>query len=73
MAAAALDVVPQVLPPQAVLLRPVAYVTPTPGLARPPWSDVTLGREVTASGTPGPAAVREARSLLRAFNFPFRQ
>jgi alkylation response protein AidB-like acyl-CoA dehydrogenase len=48
-----------------VLLRPVAHVTPTPGLARPPWSDVTLGSEVTASGTPGPAAVQEARSLLR--------
>ena len=48
-----------------VLLRPIAQATPTAGLARPVWSDATLGADVTAQASPGAAAVEEAKSLLR--------
>jgi alkylation response protein AidB-like acyl-CoA dehydrogenase len=48
-----------------VLLRPVAQAVPVAGLARPAWSDVTLGDDVTARARPGAAAVDEAKSLLR--------
>jgi alkylation response protein AidB-like acyl-CoA dehydrogenase len=48
-----------------VLLRPIAEAVPTTGLARPMWSDVALGGEVTARVTAGAAAVEEAKLLLR--------
>jgi hypothetical protein len=48
-----------------VLLRPIAEAVPAPGLARPMWSDVALGGEVTARVTAGAAAVEEATMLLR--------
>jgi alkylation response protein AidB-like acyl-CoA dehydrogenase len=48
-----------------VVLRPIAVVTPTDGLARPVWSDVVLGAEVTATAAPGTDAVTAATSLLR--------
>jgi alkylation response protein AidB-like acyl-CoA dehydrogenase len=48
-----------------VLLRPIAQAVPVAGLARPPWSDVTLGDEITAWARPGAAAVEDAKSLLR--------
>jgi alkylation response protein AidB-like acyl-CoA dehydrogenase len=48
-----------------VLLRPIERAVPTAGLARPAWSDVTLGEDVAARAAPGTAAVEEARSLLR--------
>jgi hypothetical protein len=48
-----------------VLLRPIAEAVPAAGLARPMWSDVTLGGEVTARVTAGAAAVEEATLLLR--------
>jgi alkylation response protein AidB-like acyl-CoA dehydrogenase len=47
------------------LLRPIAEAVTTPGLARPMWSDVALGGEVTARVTVGAAAVEEAKLLLR--------
>jgi alkylation response protein AidB-like acyl-CoA dehydrogenase len=48
-----------------VLLRPIARAVPTAGLARPVWSDVTLGDDVAGRASPGAAAVEEAKSLLR--------
>jgi alkylation response protein AidB-like acyl-CoA dehydrogenase len=64
-AAGAATHVLQILESGEAQLRPVAEIVPTPGIARPSWSDVTLGDEVTARAAAGPAAVQEAKSLLR--------
>jgi alkylation response protein AidB-like acyl-CoA dehydrogenase len=47
------------------VLRPIAGRTPTPGLALPAWSDVTLADEITAEAAPGAEAVERAKATLR--------
>ncbi|XVQ89419.1 acyl-CoA dehydrogenase family protein [Microbispora siamensis] len=47
------------------VLRPIAARTPTPGLAEPAWSDVTLAEEVTVETAPGAGAIERAKATLR--------
>ncbi len=48
-----------------VVLRSITSVTPTPGLARPAWSDVVVHPDGVAVADVGTDAVEQARSLLR--------
>jgi alkylation response protein AidB-like acyl-CoA dehydrogenase len=48
-----------------VVLRPVTAVSPTPGLAKPDWSDVTLADEVTAEATVEADTAERALATLR--------
>ena len=51
--------------PRDVVLREIAEVRATPGVARPAWSDVLLANDVTVTAGAGQDAVEDARALLR--------
>ncbi|WP_433189996.1 acyl-CoA dehydrogenase family protein [Actinoallomurus sp. CA-150999] len=48
-----------------VVLREIAAVTETPGLARPHWADVELSGAITWRAAPGRDATEQAKALLR--------
>jgi len=48
-----------------IILREIADVSETPGLARPSWADVTLSDTITLRATPGRDATENAKALLR--------
>jgi alkylation response protein AidB-like acyl-CoA dehydrogenase len=48
-----------------VVVREIADITETPGVAKPSWSDVTLAQDVVFRTAAGRDAVEDAKALLR--------
>jgi alkylation response protein AidB-like acyl-CoA dehydrogenase len=49
----------------AIVVREIAEVRETPGLARPSWADVRLASATTLRGTPGHDVTEHAKALMR--------